>query len=249
MSFLDDIISEERANYHVVQGSEEWEKLRCGRFTSSEIYKIMECGKRPMTKDELAARPKTGKGSKTTQVSDPSQMSKAGLTYIRKKVWETLTGTTLPESYAYPLVWGKEQEIFAVEEFEKRTGLKCEIVGFQKYTDHAGGSPDRFVSDDSILEVKAPSSDVQVDYLLMTDYFDLKNNYPEYYWQVVSLMLFTGKKRAHFCTFDPRMQLEKHRLTHLIIEWSQVEEDIDNVNKAIAGAVTEKLKLITSLSM
>lgn len=248
MNFLDDIISPERANLHVVQGSEEWDRLRCGRFTSSEIHKLMDCGKRPMTEAELKARPKTGKGSKTTQVPDPSKMSDAGLKYIRKKVWETLCGRPLPEAYAYPLVYGKETEPLAVAFFEEKYKIQTEEVGFQTWSDHAGGSPDRFIGDYEGLEIKCPSSDAQIDYLLLTDHYDLKNNYPEYYWQCVSLMLFTNRKRWHFCTYDPRMVEDKHKLTHLVIEWDKVEEDIDSVTKALAGAVEEKLKLIKLLS-
>lgn len=248
MSFLDDIITEERANLHVTQGSEEWDKLRCGRFTSSEIYKLMECGKRDMTKEELAARPKKGVGSATTKVPDPSKMSKAGMTYIRKKVWETLSGQPLPEAYAFPLVRGKEMEPEAVEFFEKKHGVITEVVGFQCFTDHAGGSPDRFIGDDEGLELKCPSSDVQIDYLQLTDLWDLKRNHPDYYWQCVSLMLFTNRKRWHFCTYDPRMLLDKHKMTHIVIDWKFVEEDIDSITKALEGAVTEKLKLIELLS-
>lgn len=246
-NFFTDLMSPDTASRHIAQGSDEWDKVRLGRFTSSEIYKIMECGKRPMTKDELAARPKSGKGSKTTQVPDPSQMSATGLKYIRQKVWETLTGQPLPGPYAYPLVWGKDQEPFAVQEFEKRTGIVTEPTGFQPYTDHAGGSPDRLIGKDAGLEIKCPSSDAQVDYLMFTDHYDIKNNKPEYYWQCVSLMLFTGRKTWHFCTYDPRMVEDKHKLTHLVIEWDKVEEDIDHLTKAIEGAVKEKLALLNLL--
>jgi hypothetical protein len=247
-SFFTDLLDRETASRHITQGTTEWDEVRLGRFTASEIFKIMECGKRVMTKEELTARPKTGKGSKTTFVPDPSLMSAKGLSYIRQKVWETLAGAPLPGPYAYPLVWGKEKEPDAVEAFEKKTGMETHAVGFQTFTDHAGGSPDRLIGDQEGLEVKCPSSDEQIDYLMMTDHWDLKANYPQYYWQCVSLMLFTNRKKWHFCTFDPRMVEERHRLTHLVIEWKSVEEDIDTITKALEGAVAEKLKLIQLLT-
>lgn len=246
-NFFTDLMSPETASRHIAQGSDAWDEVRLGRFTSSEIHKIMECGKRPMTKAELDARPKTGKGSKTTLVPDPSQMGPKGIRYIREKVWETLSGRPLPGPYAYPLVWGKEQEPLAVQEFERRTGLVTEVTGFQVWTDHAGGSPDRLIGTDAGLEIKAPISDEQIDYLFMTDHYDLKNNYPEYYWQCVSLMLFTGRKTWHFCTFDSRMVKEDHRLTHIVIEWSKVEEDLDSIVKALEGAVAKKLEWLKIL--
>lgn len=246
-SFFSDLLDKDTASKHITQGTTEWDAIRLGRFTSSEIHKIMDCGKRPMTDEELAARPKTGKGSKTKLVPDPSQMSATGLKYIRQKVWETLAGVPLPGPYAYPLVYGKQTEPEAVEAFEKRFKVETQEVGFQVFTDHAGGSPDRLIGDNEGLEVKCPSSDEQIDYLMMSDHHDLKRNYPQYYWQCVSLMLFTNRKKWHFCTFDPRMVDEKHQLTHLVIEWGQVEEDLDAITKALEGAVKEKLLLIQLL--
>jgi len=242
-SFFNDLMDKQTATKHIQQGTDEWDRARLTRFTSSEWYKLMECGKRPMTPDELKARPKTGKGSKTTQVPDPTQMSKAGITYIRKKVWETLAGVPLPESYAFPMVRGKQLEPVAVVEVEKMLNVETIESGFQPFGDHAGGSPDRLIGNNEGLEIKCPSSDEQVDYLMLTDHHDLKRNYPEYYWQCVSLMLFTGRNIWHFCTFDPRMP-EKLQLTHILIEWTKVEEDIDQIIKALEGAVKEKLEMI-----
>jgi hypothetical protein len=201
-----------------------------------------------MTKDELAARPKSGKGSATTRVPDPSQMSVKGMTYVHQKVAEVLTGKPKPSAYAYPLVYGKETEPEAVAFFENKFGIQTEESGFVTFGDHAGGSPDRLIGDSEGLEVKCPFySEHQINYLMLTDHYDLKANYPEYYWQVVSLLLFCDRKKWHFCTFDPRMIDDKHKLTHLVIEWNQVEEDIDFIIKALEGAVKEKLQTINLL--
>lgn len=245
--FFHDLLDRETASRHIQQGTNEWDQMRLGRFTSSEIYKIMECGKRLMTKDELAARPKSGKGSKTTFVPDPSQMSATGIKYIRQKVWETLAGVPLPGPYAYPLVYGKQTEPEAVEYFEQKNNIETIVVGFQTFSDHAGGSPDRLIGTDEGLECKCPSSDEQIDYLMMTDHHDLKRNYPQYYWQCASLMLFTNRKKWHFCTFDPRMLNDKHKMTHIIVEWEKIEDDLDAIVKALAGAIAEKMKLINLL--
>lgn len=248
-SILDEFLDASYAPKHIDQGSEEWEQIRCGRFTSSELYKLMECGTRPMTAEELKARPKSGKGSKTTLVPDPSKMGKEGMKYINQKVAEVLTGRAKPAAYAFPLVYGKETEPQAVEYFETKFGVQCEQVGFQVWTDHAGGSPDRLIGDKEGLEVKCPfASEMQVQYLMLSDRHDLKRLFPEYYWQCVSLMLFTGRELWHFCTFDPRMISDKHKLTHIEIYAKDVDEDMDAVNTAIEAAVKEKLQLIQLLS-
>lgn len=231
------------------QGSDEWEQIRCGRFTSSEWWKLMECGKRPMTKEELAARPKKGKGSSTTQVPDPSTMGEKGKTYINQKVAETLTGLPKRSSYAFPLVYGKDTEPLAVVAFEEKFGVVCDPAGFQSYTDHAGGSPDRYISTDQGLEVKCPEDSTnQVDYLMLTDRHDLKRHYPAFYWQCVTLLLFTGRDLWHFCTFDPRMINPKHRLTHIEIFAKDVQEDFDNTHLALEAAVKEKLQILQILA-
>ncbi len=53
MSWLDELVTGERTPQNLEQGSEQWENIRAGRFTSSEIYRIMEFGYRPMTEKEL----------------------------------------------------------------------------------------------------------------------------------------------------------------------------------------------------
>lgn len=247
-NWMDELLDASYQPKYTDQGSEQWENIRAGRFTSSEIYKILECGKRPMTEAELKARPKTGTGSKARTITDPTKMSKGGLTYINQKVAEILTGKPKPSAYAYPLVYGKETEPEAVEFFERVTGLVCEDVGFQPFGEYAGGSPDRLIGEDEGLEVKCPyASENQVEYLLLTDHYDLKENFPEYYWQCVSLLFFTNRKRWHFATYDPRMIDDKHKLTHIIIEREKVEDDIDQLIQALEVAIKELLLMIQRL--
>lgn len=245
--FFNDLLSPETAARQIDQGSEEWEQIRCGRFTASEIHLIMDSGMRDMTPEELKARPKTGKGSKTTRVPDHSKLSIAAETYIYTKVAEALTGKVQSSSYAFPLVYGKELEAEAVEYFEKITGLQTEVVGFQVFGDHAGGSPDRFVGDDEGLEIKCPyTSKEQIKYLMLTDQWDLKRMHPYYYWQCMSNLLFTGKKRWHFATYDPRFQIEKLKMMHIIVE--PVSEDFDLLCLKLEAAIKEKLSLIQLLT-
>lgn len=245
---LDELLDASYQPKYIDQGSEAWEQMRCGRFTSSELYRIMECGKREMTKQELESRPKKGTGSKTTLVPDPSKMSEKGMTYIYQKVAEVLTGRSKPPAYAYPLVYGKETEPEAVEYFEKKFDVECLEVGFQPWGDHAGGSPDRLIGEKEGLEIKCPfQSENQIQYLMLTDLWDLKRAHPDYFWQCVSLMMFTGRDLWHFCTYDPRMIKDEHKLTHIEIPADKVQEEMDQINQAIAGAVKEKLMIIQTL--
>jgi hypothetical protein len=174
-NFFTDLLDKNTATRHIEQGSEEWDRIRCGRFTSSEIYLLMDSGKREMTPEELKARPKSGTGSSAKLTADHSKFSAAGETYINRKVAETLTGRIQESSYAFPFVYGKDTEAEAAAYFENTLELETSEVGFQVFGDHAGGSPDRFVGEDAGLEIKCPyTSEKQIEYLMLNDVWDLR---------------------------------------------------------------------------
>lgn len=226
MGFLDDIIDEVGAFKHVEQGTDLWDKIRVGRFTSSEMWKLLT-------------------PPKTKEAKEAGKLSETALTYINVKVAETLTGQQKASSYAYPLVFGKEQEPLAIEAFCEHTGYTHETIGFVAFGEHSGGSPDGLINETDILEVKCPwAIETQLDYLMLTDQWDLKRLKPEYYWQIMSNLLFTMKEKGHFVSFDDRYPDGK-KIMHLEIK--PVTEDFDLIVKAIEKAVAEKLKLIQLL--
>jgi len=228
MSFLDNLLDESKALSFIEQNTPEWHQARIGRFTSSEIWKLI-------------VEPKTNADK------EAGKLSETAMTYVQEKVAEVMTGQPKQQGYAFPLVWGIEKEPEAVEHFEKATGLETNVVGFYPYTDHAGGSPDREIGESEILEIKCPyDSGKQIDYLMLTDWHDLKRNFREYYWQCQANMLFAFKERCHFVTFDPRMIADNHKMTHLIIPANK--EDQELIVAKISKAVEEKLKLLKLLS-
>jgi hypothetical protein len=247
MGFLDDLIDEKSSHLCIDQGTPEWFQMRLGRFTSSEMHKLMKPGKRTMTAAELAARPKKGKGSSTTQIDDFSIMSDTAQTYIDEKVAEVLTGEVADDVYAFAKEYGKEMEPLAAEYFTEITGYEVEPAPFIPFGDHAGGSPDRFLTTiDAGLEIKCPLKSVkQVKYLKLTDQYDLLAHFPEFYWQCQSNLLFTGKAKWYFATFCPKMKVAKHKLQ--IIEVFPVTEHYDMLTQAICGAVKEKLQILNLL--
>lgn len=246
-NFLDDLLDEKTANKWIEQGTEEWDRIRIGRFTASEIHRLMEPAKREMTAEELKARPKSGPGSSAKLISDYTKLSDAALTYINEKVAEVLTGQAKNSGYAFPIVWGMEHEEEAAQFFTSKTGLETEKVGFFPYTQYAGGSPDRFVSDGSILELKCPYDSVnQIKYLMLTDHFDVRRNYFSYWVQCQCNMLFTERNVCRFATFDPRMKDDKHKLTCIIIPPDAEFHDL--VRGQILKATKELLDLLKLLS-
>lgn len=228
------------------QGSQMWHNIRAGRFTSSENHRLMKSGYREMTEAELKARPKSGPGSKSKFIEDVSVIADDTKTYIMEKVAETLTGEPKNEVFSHATSWGDTWEPFAAEYFTKVTGLQCEILGFVPWGDHAGGSVDRIIGSDEFLEIKCPyNSKNQVDYLMLTDQYDLKRCYPEYYWQIVCNVLFTKRTTAHFVTFDPRMKDEKHKMTHLQVV--PKPDELELIARKLELAQKEKLAILKLL--
>ena len=227
MSFLDNLTDESKALTFVDQNSPEWYQIRLGRFTSSEIWKLM-------------VEPKTNADK------EAGKLSETAMTYVAEKVAEVMTGQAKQQGYAFPLVWGIEKEPEAVEHFEKVTGLQATSVGFYPYSDEAGGSPDREIGENEILECKAPyDSAKQLQYLMLTDWHDVKRDFREIYWQCQANLLFASKEKCHLITYDPRMIEEKHKMTHIIIP--TVDEDQKLIIKKLQIAFTEKRKLLALL--
>lgn len=244
MNFLEQLID----NSQVQQRSDAWHKIRLGRFTSSEIWKICEFGKRDMTEDELAQRPK---GSRVTKIEDHTILTNNGINYVLDKVAEILTGEQKASIYSYPIQWGIENEEPALNYFSEKMNVKIESFGFQEFGNHCGGSPDGiFLLDNERqgVEIKCPySSARQIQYLQMKSVEELKESYPEYYWQCVSLMLFMDVKKWHFVTYDPRMKSEKAKMSHLIITEDEVSNDQEILTLGIQTAIKNKLEILTEL--
>lgn len=210
------------------QRSQVWYDIRLGRFTSSEIYKLMQSGR---GKDQ--------------------PFSQTGLTYINTKVGEHLTGVKVENPYSAALVYGEEMESQAIEYFKQVTGFDVLPAEFAPFTDHSGGSPDGYIIDGDKkvagLEIKCPfNSANQVEYLFLNDQHDLKAEYPQYYWQVMSAMMFTKIPQWYFATYDPRMKDVKHKMKiiEVFADYNDQKELADKLDKAIEL----KLNLIKSLS-
>jgi hypothetical protein len=84
------------------------DSIRNGNFNSSEIVALTAMGERLMTAEELAARPKSGKGSRTTIVEDDQSFGDAAVTFITECNMERLLGRSITDEVdSNPLLWGK----------------------------------------------------------------------------------------------------------------------------------------------
>jgi hypothetical protein len=225
MNFLDRITDEKYKD----QGSEGWEELRLGRFTASEIYKLMTEPRNKVDKDA-------------------GKLSDGAMTYVQIKVAEALTGQGKIDKYAPAKEYGKDMEERAVEYFlEVNPTLDYMPAEFFLWGDHAGCSPDGWIGEDEGLEIKCPAeTENHITHLLLTDQWDLKRECPNYYWQIMSSLFFTERKRWHFVSYDPRILVGKLKMQHITIKPDL--KDFDLLKSKLEKAIEEKLKLIKLLS-
>lgn len=167
----------------------QWLASRCGKFTASEIHKLM------------------GKGR------SGDYFGLVAKSYIATKAAEVLT--LEPSNQRGPTMameWGNAHEFEAVTKFRELYG-EVEYFGgenptFFPFGEYAGGSPDA-LGKEYVVEIKCPfnSSEHLQHSLLKTDE-DLKDYAPEYYWQCVANMLFTNREQAVFISYDPRFDIQ-----------------------------------------
>jgi hypothetical protein len=183
----------------IFEQTAEWQTERLGKFTASEIHKLMQKGR---AKDDYFGQ--------TAQ------------TYIKGKLAEIITQEPLVDLDGRAAIeWGNSNELDAVMSFEKKIGQKVEYFGkanpkfipFYVHPDFAGGSPDGFVGTDSVIEVKCPyNSCHHITHLLISTAEDLKKEKPEYYGQLQFNMLCAEREKGYFISYDPRPVSFTHRL-------------------------------------
>ena len=116
-----------------VQRSAEWYNQRLGKFSASEIHKL------------LGVR----------------GLGETGKSYAIEKAIEQLYGDFEEPFISFDMQQGIETEPLAFAKFQELKGLEFLQVsncGFFEYCEHSGASPDGLVSDNAILEIKCPKS-------------------------------------------------------------------------------------------
>jgi hypothetical protein len=177
----------------IEQYSNEWFGARLGKITSSTIWHLIV---EPQTKKE-------GDLSKTTK------------DYLMTKIAERLTGVQRSHDSA-ATTHGIQLENEALEYYANKTG---NVVGEAGYIEMIaglyGGTPDGFVNDDGLIQVKCPWNYVNhLNYGVINDVEVFKKKYREYYWQCQSDMLVSNREFCDFVSYCPDMP-EKHKMSIL----------------------------------
>lgn len=159
----------------IPQGTPEWWQARIGKVTASRIA-------------DVTARIKNGWGA-----------SRAN--YMAELIAERLTGTTAESYTNAAMQWGIDHEAEARTAYEFYTDATVGLGGFLVHPKipAAGASPDGFVENVGLVEIKCPNTATHIDTLLALAI-------PEKYvkqmqWQ----MACSGALWCDFASFDPRM--------------------------------------------
>lgn len=215
-----------------------WQQARLGKFTASEIHKLMQKGK-----------------------SKSEYFGKGAMTYIKERLAEILTGQPVKELTGLnALEWGNAHEMEAVKSFQEAYKIPELIYygganpSFFEFNKYSGGSPDGITST-HIIEVKCPyNSGVHIDNLLGSRSENpalwFKGNRLEYFYQSQFNMMCCKKRRGYFVSYDPRMVDETNRLA--IIELTLDEETENEISERIdsgANIIRESIKILEQQSL
>lgn len=191
-----------------LQRNDAWYEARAGRVTASPVLKVY----------------KKTKAGYSTQRED----------YKFQLIAERLVGTTISGFKSASMTRGIQKEAEARERYQRLTNYPVTEVGFIPHPtiEMAGASPDGFVGDDGIIEVKCPDSKQAVE-VLLNDYLD-----DAYKAQMMWQLACTGRQWADYVVFDdrlpPPMQLYVRR----------IERD----DKLIADVETEVRKFLSEIA-
>lgn len=192
--------------------------LRVGNFTSSEIYRLLSFGTRPMTPDELAARPKSGKGSKATAIEDSSLFGATAMEYIEECNFERRLNRALDkDETARPLAWGKLLEQHVFESLGTAYVLSSQDTIVHPEIPYWAGTPDgqKFDEGKTVFDLKCPFTIKSFCQLVQPLYEKLQGmeamqrirdthkDGEKYYWQLVSNAILTGSKYGELIVYCP----------------------------------------------
>jgi len=204
----------------MLQRSEDWFEMRKGRFTASDIVRLLG-------KD----------GLKMTSQSIES--------FAFEKAVEILYGIDEEESFiSFDMQRGIDQEPLAFQKFKDIKELEfldVQECSFFPYGEHAGASPDALVGKNAVLEIKNPRR-VKFFKQIVDSVDDIDSKYIA---QMQMQMLCTNSEKCYF--FNYLIDNGKEYWHEILI--NRDEAMIDLIKKRIEIATDLKLYFINKLQV
>lgn len=157
-----------------IQGTTEWAALRSGIPTASNFDRIITPGGKP---------------------------SKGAEAYAFSLLAERLMGHPCVEFTSHWMDRGSQMEAEAVSFYEFQRDCETVKIGFVTNTAGTiGCSPDRFVGEDGLLEIKVPKESTHMSYLMKSG-----SAYEEYRVQVQGQLWVSQKQWSDVLSFHPEL--------------------------------------------
>lgn len=159
----------------IEQGTDAWKLQRLGFVTASRVADVL-------------AKVKSGE-AKTREK------------YRYELITQRLTGKIVEGYTNDAMAWGTEHEPYARMQYEARTGDFVQVTGFHKHPtiDWVGASPDGFVGDDGLIEIKCPNTETHLRTL------EADKPPTQYIPQMQMQMWVTNRDWCDFVSYDPRL--------------------------------------------
>ena len=209
---------------NIPHGTKEWRMARNGRFTPSELYRLM-----------------------TEPKSKTDKLSVGAISYIKEKIAETLIENFTDENQFTnaATAWGNSYEDEAISIFADLSDSEIIKPGFINQNDYFGGTPDGISANGKFgIEVKCPYNPaIHLDNLFL-DPVDFAKERKEYFYQIQGYALLTGIEDWYFISYDPRQQ-EPFKLRHILVKMDK--EAQRKIREKLKLANEYKQKLINNL--
>jgi putative phage-type endonuclease len=189
----------------MLQRSEDWFDVRKGRFTASQIHKLL--------------------GAKGLGLN--------GESYVFEKAVEEVFGLDEDENFvSYDMQRGINLEPLAFRKFKELKSLNfidVQETSFFALGEHSGASPDGLVDNDSVLEIKCPRPNKFFN--LVAKGIDAIETY--YISQMQMQMLCTNSKKAYFFNYIIFNGVEMWHEIEVLRDESMIKLIKDRIDEAI----------------
>lgn len=182
-----------------------------------------------------------------SRVADAMDLTAKGLDSAKRKALkiellaERMTGDTVPHYVNSFMQWGLEQEPHAKSAYELASGQMIVPCGF---FDHPaigdfGATPDGLIPD-GVIEFKCPQTTTHISWILA-------GGVPEQHKpQILAQLACTGRERAVFVSYDPRIRNERKSL--YVVEWVPKRAEIEAVEEAARKFLEEVEQMFIQLT-
>lgn len=200
----------------IIQGSDEWLKIRCGKVTASRVADVI-------------AKTKTGWGASRGN-------------YMAELITERLTGIPAPSFINDAMRWGTEKEPEARTAYEFRFNCDVTQIGFSHHPkiNMAGASPDGLVGDGGLIEIKAPNTSTHIETLIA------KKAPAKYITQMQWQLACTGREWVDFVSYDPRLPEAMQLFVHRVERDDKMIDELEQMVADFLGEVDQKVAFLLS---